>query len=169
MGLIRSDEFVKQFFTKVMKKGMSVILASFIWMYCKNKITSTHFLFLYLMAFKIMGKELVIGHVFSLSLFFLLCEKVHYLLLTDANKSSEIVKNFAPEIDIAFWHCWQTICTKVLASSDPSYQWQLYAASITEELCKRLVAIITNNSNFQLAKYLLYQPVSEYTEMEYLG
>lgn len=57
-------------------------------------------------------------------------------ILTEAKRSREIVKNFAPEIDMAFWHCWQTICTKVFASSEPSYQWQLYAASITEELYK---------------------------------
>lgn len=59
-----------------------------------------------------------------------------YNNLTEANKSNETVKNFAPEIVIAFWHCWQTICTKVFASSDPSYQWQEYAASITDELCE---------------------------------
>lgn len=45
-------------------------------------------------------------------------------LRTEANKSNETVKNLAPEIVIAFWHCWQTIWTNVFASSEPSYQWQ---------------------------------------------
>lgn len=59
---------------------------------------------------------------------------VGWFILTEANKSNETVKNLAPEMLIAFWHCWQTICTKVFASSDPSYHWQEYAASITDEL-----------------------------------
>jgi len=42
---------------------------------------------------------------------------------TEANKSRETVKNLAPDMLMAFWHCWHTIWTKVLASSDPSYQW----------------------------------------------
>lgn len=66
---------------------------------------------------------------------YIIFQKYMYIYnLTEANKSSETVKNFAPETDMAFWHCWQTICTNVFASSDPSYQWHEYAASITEEL-----------------------------------
>lgn len=71
---------------------------------------------------------------------------------TLANKSNETVKNFAPEIVIAFWHCWQTICTKVLASSEPSYQWHEYAASITDELYLDDTNLIVSKSvvNFYL-------------------
>lgn len=70
---------------------------------------------------------------------------------TLANKSNETVKNFAPEITIAFWHCWQTICTKVFASSDPSYQWHEYAASMTDELCirqlRQIIICVTRTSS----------------------
>lgn len=64
---------------------------------------------------------------------------------TDANKSKDTIKNLAPDITKAFWHCWQTICTKVLAGSEPSYQWQLYAASITDPLCNRVFVNFHNN------------------------
>lgn len=60
------------------------------------------------------------------------------IILAEANRSSDTVKNLAPEMLMAFWHCWQTIWMNVFASSDPSYHWQLYAASITDELCNRV-------------------------------
>lgn len=69
---------------------------------------------------------------------------------TDANKSKDTIKNLAPDITKAFWHCWQTICTKVLAGSEPSYQWQLYAASITDPLCNRVFVNFHNNLVYSL-------------------